>query len=240
RLIARRIDRNSLDIESRLLPMNEKIWLAVIGLYALAVIVSFIPSWKAFRAPVAEKDVDRFIKTANTAFDTAPQFDDIQRTRLKSHYARLAGTLVFWKVNAHKYKMFHYYCLIWTIPSAVLIPVLTQAISDDSLSKAFVTVLSAYTAVLLAFHRGFKIEDNHKAFRHGESEYHDLYRRLLDNSALPRDSVNATIDSYIAETESIRRFVRNAETSNLATLDEAKNLLAGRKSPQQTPELHNK
>jgi hypothetical protein len=217
--------------------MTEYIWATVIGVYAVAVIVSFLPSWKAFLAPVAKEEVDTFIKTANAAFDAAPQFDISQQARLKRHYARLAGTLVFWKINANKYKMFHYYCLIWTIPSAVVIPILTQAMSNDSLSKAFVTIVSAFTAMLLAFHRGFKIEDNYKTFRHGESEYHDLYRRLLDNSTLQPDTVDAVIDNYITETESIRRFVRNAETSNLATLDEAKSLLSGKKLPIETTEM---
>ena len=36
---------------------------------------------------------------------------------------------------------------------------------------------------------------------------------------------NAISPSHFIETETIRRFVRNAETNNMATLDEARNLL---------------
>ena len=137
----------------------------------------------------------------------------------------MGGTLGFWKNTVAKYKWFHYYCLIWTIPSAILIPILTQAITDDPFSKLLVTVISAYTAVLLAFHSGFKIEENFKGFRHGESEFYDLYRRFLDRPNSFGDTAEEQINAYFQEVEIVRRFVRNAETNNLATLDEAKQML---------------
>ena len=81
-----------------------------------------------------------------------------------------------------------------------------------------------------AFHRGLKIEENYRAFRHGESEFYDLFRRILDRpEALGKDSQHQ-LEAYIVETETIRRFVRNAETNNMATLDEARHLLKGRES----------
>jgi len=93
-----------------------------------------------------------------------------------------------------------------------------------------VTVVSAFTAILLAFHRGLKIEENYRAFRHGESEFYDLFRRMLDRpDALGRDP-QRQLEAYICETETIRRFVRNAETNNMATLDEARHLLKGSES----------
>jgi hypothetical protein len=216
--------------------MEFSIWLTFIGLYITIAIATFLPSWKAFNAQVEGVAVDKSIDVAESAFDSAPQFNEEQKARLKKHYSRIAGTLIFWKIHAKKYKLFHYYCLIWTIPSAVLIPVLTQAISNDApLSKVFVTVVSAFTAVLLAFHRGFKIEDNYKAFRHGESEFYDLYRRLLDSHTSFNVEIDDLISQYIAETETIRRFVRNAETSNLATLDEAKSILEGKNPKRLDP-----
>lgn len=209
----------------------EYLWPALIALYVLLACGSFWPSLKAIRAPVTKADVEKSIATAHAAFDAAPHFTDEQKSRLKRHYDRLAGTLIFWKVNAKKYRLIHFYCLLWTIPSAVLIPVLTQSISDNAVSKAFVTIVSAFTAVLLALHRGFKIEDNYKGFRHGESEYYDLYRRLLDSPKETENGIDGVVAEYIAETETIRRFVRNAETSNLATLDEAKSMLQSTRKP---------
>ena len=116
----------------------------------------------------------------------------------------------------------HYYSLLWTIPSAVLIPVLTPWISDGDFSKVTVTLVSAVTAVLLAFHKGLKVEDNLKAYRHGESEFYDLVRRLLDQPLTLGGNQAEQIDVYFDEVARIRRFVRNAETDNLGTLDDAR------------------
>ena len=103
-----------------------------------------------------------------------------------------------------------------------------------------VTVISAFTAILLAFHSGLKIEENYRAFRHGESEFYDLFRRMLDRpDALGRDP-QSQLDAYIAETETIRRFVRNAETNNMATLDEARQLLKGTESKKGLGKRRNK
>ena len=82
------------------------------------------------------------------------------------------------------YKALHYYSLVWTIPSAVLIPVLTPWIADGNFSKIAVTLVAAATAVLLAFHKGLKVEDNLKAYRHGESEFYDLVRRVTGGRRL--------------------------------------------------------
>jgi len=115
--------------------------------------------------------------------------------------------------------------LLWTIPSAVIIPTLTPFITDGDFSKITVTVISAVTAILLAFHRGLKVEDNLKVFRHGESEFYDLVRRMLDKPELLGDTEKEIVSNYFEEVERIRRFVRNAETDNLATPDEARNQL---------------
>jgi hypothetical protein len=89
-------------------------------------------------------------------------------------------------------------------------------------SKSAVTIVAAVTAILLAFHKGLKVEDNLKAYRHGESEFYDLYRRLLDRP----DTFGAVeveqLATYFDEVERARRFVRNAETDNLATVDDAR------------------
>jgi hypothetical protein len=76
------------------------------------------------------------------------------------------------------------------------------------------------------------VDDNFKAFRHGESEFYDLWRRLLDRPAVLASSSAEQLDTYFEETEKIRRFVRNAETSNMATLDEAKDVLKKKPDPR--------
>lgn len=210
-------------------------WLVSIVVYLALALITFVPSASALFAKVEGKKVKESIDKASKEFDECSFFDEEQKIRLKAHFSRIAGTLVFWKKEAEKYRNFHYYCLLWTIPSAVLIPILTQSISDDVWSKELVTVISSFTALLLAFHRGFKVEDNYKSFRHGESEFYDLWRRLLDIPNSLASDANEQMERYFDETEKIRRFVRNAETNNLATLDEARQMLQGKRPEQPAP-----
>lgn len=82
--------------------------------------------------------------------------------------------------------------------------------------------LSAHIALVLAFHRGLKVGERFKAFRHGESEFYDLYRRFLDRPDTFGADENAQIAKYFEETEIIRKFVRNTETDSLPNLDDTK------------------
>ena len=209
-------------------------WGVALWLYVTLALISFIPVWRAARRKVTKEDTDESLSKAKKTITKARPLQPLDRSTREAillNFDRLTGTLVFWKFEAAKYRAAHFYCLFWTIPSAVLIPILTQAINAGSGNgKTLVTVISAFTAILLAFHRGLKIEENYRAFRHGESEFYDLFRRILDRpSALGRDQIHQ-LDAYITETETIRRFVRNAETNNMATLDEARELLKGTES----------
>ena len=62
-------------------------------------------------------------------------------------------------------------------------------------------------------YRGLKVEENFKAFRHGESEFYDMYRRLLDRPSSFGDRFEKQFAKYAADTETLRRNVRNAETN---------------------------
>jgi hypothetical protein len=205
-------------------------WLVAIWVYIVLAIVSFIPVWRAARRKIKEGDVKSSLDQAKDTIAKARPIDGLDETireAMSLNFERLAGTLVFWKFEAAKYRAAHYYCLFWTIPSAVLIPILTQAVRGSPNGTTLVTVISAFTAILLALHRGLKIEENYRGFRHGESEFYDLFRRMLDRPAAFAKNPKAQLDSYLLETETIRRFVRNAETNNMATLDEARQLLKG-------------
>jgi hypothetical protein len=48
---------------------------------------------------------------------------------------------------------------------------------------------------------------------------------MLDRPNALGTDPNSQLESYLLEAETIRRFVRNAETNNMATLDEAKQML---------------
>ncbi|WP_027156665.1 DUF4231 domain-containing protein [Methylobacter luteus] len=198
-------------------------WKIGIVVYLITLIATFLPVAKAIARKVE-------LKPGGEGFQESSHFDEKHKKLLLQHYSRIQGTLGYWKNLAELYKSLHYYLLLWTIPSAVVIPVLTPFIVDSNFSKEAVTILSAITAVLLAFHQGLKVEDNLKAFRHGESEFYDLMRRLLDRPNSLGKTQSEQIDAYFEEVARIRRFVRNAETDNLGTLDDARTELEKRRA----------
>ena len=116
-------------------------WLVAIIVYFALSGFTFVPSLRALFIKVDPKTVASSAEKAGKEFDRSAHFNEAQKDILKQHFERLSGTLVFWKNEAMKYKQLHYYCLIWTIPSAVLIPILAQAISDNTWSKALVTAV---------------------------------------------------------------------------------------------------
>jgi hypothetical protein len=193
----------------------DNIWLALTISYILLAILTFLPTFRAMIKKVK-------LYPGGSSFSESPHFSEETINLLNQHYSRLQGTLIFWKNQASKYHRFHFYCLGWTIPSAILIPIVTQSIDGSPLSKLFLTIVSTHTAILLSFHKGFKIENNLKAFRHGESEFYDLYRRLLDRPLSFGDTEEKRLENYFAEVETIRKYVRNAETDNFPTLEEVK------------------
>jgi hypothetical protein len=160
-----------------------------------------------------------------TSFDEATGFSDDARKRLSQHYSRMQGTLGFWKKQAEIYRYLHYYCLCWTIPSSVIIPFLAQAITPEPESKWLITLVSAYTAILLTFHRALKVDSNYKAFRQGESEFYDLYRRMLDRATTFGANEQEQLQAYFDAVENLRKYVRNAEIDNLPTLEQVKEQL---------------
>jgi hypothetical protein len=155
---------------------NFTVWAWLIFLYLLLAIASFMPVlWAILFRAEPHDDVPSFAKSPFLKGKT----EVIER--LEQHYKRISGTLVFWKSAARRNGWFHYYCIGWTIFSTAMIPFLTQAINPaDSASKWLVTTISAHIAILVGFHRGLKVPERYQAFRHGESEFYDLYRRLLD------------------------------------------------------------
>ncbi|MBP6183059.1 hypothetical protein [Flavobacterium sp.] len=190
-------------------------WTTSIICYIGLALVSFVPVVIAMLKKVK-------LHPGGETFSESPYFSDSNKKLLQQHFTRLHGTLVFWKNKAEWHKRFHYYTLIWTIPVSILIPIITQTVDTTFEPKLFLTIISTHTALLIAFHRALKIENNFKAFRHGESEFYDLYRRLLDRPVSFGSTEEKQIETYFIEVENIRRAVRIAETDNLPMIDDNK------------------
>jgi hypothetical protein len=190
-------------------------WIVGILIYLTALLAALRPVIRALRKKVE-------LAPPGDGIEQSPHFSEEAKTLLIQHYSRIRGTLGYWKNQASLYKALHFYSVLWTIPSAILIPILTQGVECNNFSKSAVTIVAGVTAILLAFHKGLKVEDNLKAYRHGESEFYDLYRRLLDRPDTFGTVEVEQLATYFDEVERARRFVRNAETDNLATVDDAR------------------
>lgn len=77
--------------------------------------------------------------------------------------------------------------------------------------------------MLLGFSRGFKVEQNYRLFREGESTFYDTYRRLLDTPSDFGVSEVEQITAYFERTALIREHVRNGEIDNLPSLEDVVN-----------------
>ncbi|MBF0379349.1 MAG: hypothetical protein HQK72_18000 [Desulfamplus sp.] len=63
-----------------------------------------------------------------------------------------------------------------------------------------------------------------KAYRHGESEFYDTYKRLLDSPQSFGNSEQEQLDTYFQKVEVIRQYIRNAETGNMPSLEQVAKL----------------
>ncbi|MBC8386234.1 MAG: hypothetical protein H8E09_00160 [Gammaproteobacteria bacterium] len=187
--------------------------------YLALALVTLIPTLRNLAVGVK-------LNPGGASFDQCIHFSEENRQRLKDHYSRLMGTLGFWKKRAETFTSFHYYCAVWTILSAWAVPIiasLSPATTDTSIySKLLIVLVSGHVALSLSFHKGLKVADGMKAFRHGESEFYDLYRRLLDRPHTLGKDEEVQIDTYFSEVERIRRFVRSAETESLPAIEDAR------------------
>ena len=191
------------------------LWSWLIVSYLALAFVTLIPTLRALFGKVK-------LNPGGASFDES-NFSIEAKARLNRHYSRMQGTLGFWKREATRNSHFHYYCLWWTIVSSSMMPFLTQAVDPtDMASKWFLTTVAAHIALVLGFHRGLKVAEHFKAFRHGESEFYDTYRRLLDRPDSFGKAEDEQIKNYFEEVEVIRRFVRTAETDSLPMVDDVR------------------
>lgn len=197
--------------------MND--WVIAIIVYTALSIGTFVPALIAIINGVKPHP-------GGDSFDQSTLHSDEAKVRLTQHFSRIAGTLGFWKKQAEIFKRLHYYTLIWTIPASVLIPFLIQTINKDPASKWFVTIISAHTAIPLAFHKALKVDVNFRTWREAESHFYDLYRRMLDRPLTFGDTEEKQLSAYFDAVENLRMFIRNAEIDNTPSVEEAQRQLS--------------
>src|SRR5216683_3628573 len=195
-------------------------WVISLAIYLGLAAITFIPTLLALTGPVR-------LNPGGPSFDDSPHFSGESKTRLEQHDRRIHGTLGFWKKQAAVYGRFHNYVIGWTVPSSIVIPILTQVTDGTAESKLLLTVISATTELLLAFHRTFKVDSTFRAFRQGESDFYDRRRQLLDRPKSLGATEEEQVENFFQEVETIRRLVRSAEIDNFPSVEDIK-------SPQST------
>lgn len=153
------------------------------------------------------------------SFEDCPHFDDEQRRRLQQNYERVKGTLRFWKGKAEGYTKIHYYCVLFTIISSWAVPLISAIAPDIGQAKWLILTISSHIALALSLHRGLNVTENMQVFRHGESGFYDLNRRLLDTPKEFGHSPEEQLESYFKDVADLRRFVRRQETESAPVVD---------------------
>jgi hypothetical protein len=194
-------------------------WEVALVIYALLAFASLIPVLKAALGRVEPH-------AGGTGFDDSPHFKDQDEilTRLTQNFKRMTGTLGFWKKQATKYERMHLYCMIWLIVLSAIVPLLTLAVpkDPDPFGGYLLTVAALHISIISGVHKFFKVEINFKAFRQGESEFYDIWRRMLDDPQSFGSTAEEQLAQYFKEVSLVRKQVRNAETDTYAGLEEVR------------------
>jgi hypothetical protein len=191
-------------------------WEIALAAYLGGALVSLIPVLSAVFSKVT-------LHVGGPAFEESPHFSPEGRLRLSHNYERMRGTLGFWKNRAARFEKIHVYCMLWIIVLSIATPALTQITGqykDDPYATWFLTIATLHIALVTSVHKFLKVEVNFKAFRHGESEFYDTYRRLLDSPKSFGTTEEEQLEAYFKEVALIRKQVRNAETDTYAGLEE--------------------
>jgi hypothetical protein len=188
-------------------------WALALGGYLVLALGSFVPVARRLIRPATPYP-------GGPSFEDSPWFSDQAKSLLSQHFERMRGTLGFWKNRAVRYSSFLTYSITWVTIAAVVIPILSQTLSQDPWARWLLTTVSAHSSILLALTRAFKVEKNVQAFRHGESDFYDLHRRLLDRPRVFGSTEPERLANYFEQAELIRRFIRTAETDNFPSMNE--------------------
>ncbi|MFN8528994.1 MAG: hypothetical protein U0670_10310 [Anaerolineae bacterium] len=146
-----------------------------------------------------------------------------EQKALLSKFREMRGTLVYWKKQVAQNKQFHLYVMLWTSVAALLIPIVTQAISDQTPStKVFLTVISLHSGILLAFHRLLKPNQAFRAYREVESKYYDLLREYLATAPADTAQITQRLQDFTMRASILRQEGRRLELAEFfPSLDQA-------------------
>jgi len=186
-------------------------------LYAMVAVITFI--YCAWPLIFGSK-----LHPGGPSFNDCHHFNEEQRKRLQQNYERIKGTLKFWKGKATGYSRIHYYCVLFTIIASWAVPLISAIAPEIGQAKWLILTISSHIALALSLHRGLNVMENMQVFRHGESEFYDINRRLLDTPREFGNTPEEQLESYFKNVADLRRFVRRQETESAPVVDYKKEL----------------
>jgi hypothetical protein len=193
-------------------------WAVALFIYVFAAVASLVPVLIATFGKIE-------LKPSGPGIEDSPYFSSESKKKLTQNFDRMRGTLRFWKQQAAKYERLHLYCMLWLIILSAITPVLTLAVPqypNDPFARWVLTAAALHISIITGMHKFFKVEVNFKAFRQGESEFYDTYRRMLDNPQSFGKTEDIQLAQYFNQSALIRKQVRNAETDTYAGLEEVR------------------
>lgn len=153
------------------------------------------------------------LKKVPVWFSEANDFKE-QKKRLTEHELRIEGTLAYWKNTAAMHHRIDKSRIIWSLFSAISLPVLIQFYDNtNSWSVAFLTSLTIITGLSVSLSHALKSEQMYRGFRECESDYYDLARKLLDFPETTEELRKIQVDNFLNQVELIRKAGRKVETN---------------------------
>lgn len=149
-------------------------------------------------------------------------FSHAAHQRWSNYYSTILSEVNVWRKRATIYKRFHYYYAWWTIISSWLIPLIGTTLGGGE-AKWLIVVISSHVALALSIYRRFKVGENLRAVTIGESDFHDLNRRLEHQPHTLGNTDDEQLTAYVAAAEDIRKNVRAAQTVGLGDVESGDN-----------------
>lgn len=170
------------------------VWAAGIASLIVAIIGTSIPIVYALLHKVDVSEAPVWIENTKNLGD--------QHERVIEHYGRIKGTLVYWKNEAAAYHRLDTARVVWSLISAVALPVLLQYYDQsDALANAFLTILTTWTGLVVSLAYTLKAEQKYQGMRQQESDFYDVARSLLDNAKPNEPQLKEKVDNYITRVE---------------------------------------
>jgi hypothetical protein len=183
-------------------------WSAGVALLSVSILATLGPIVFSFLGFVELNDPGKWLESADQLGS--------HRQRVEEHYSRIEGTLKFWKNKAAAYQRLHQARVVWSLVSAVSLPVLIQRYDkNDGWSVLFMTMLTTWTGLTVAWAYTFKAEEKFQGYRQQESDFYDTSRRLLDFAKTDDQvALSDQVDAYLKTVDEIRRVGRRVETGS--------------------------